>query len=151
VGVGSGPNGFGSGPDEWSTRPGIHRADAELALGREPAFEPSIAADGVSEFFDNLWRARVFRREIGNLRGHGETLRFVATDTTGQWTVHLDDTLVRARREVARRVPRADVRIGGAAVDLYLLVWHRRDVDHGRFRITGDRILLDRWQAGSAV
>lgn len=72
----------------WSRRmvheTGIHRADAELALGLEPWFEPAVAADGVSEFFENLWRARAFRRSIGNPRGNGETLRFAATDTDDQ-------------------------------------------------------------------
>ena len=76
------------GPDKhvrfWSRRmvheTGVHRVDAELALGIEPRVDPAVAAGGVVEFLENLPRSSA-------LRGDGEQLRLVATDRPDQWTI----------------------------------------------------------------
>src|SRR5690606_2792135 len=43
---------------------GVHRADAELALGIDVAFDPAVAADGVDELLDNLPQAASFAPKI---------------------------------------------------------------------------------------
>jgi uncharacterized protein (TIGR03083 family) len=54
----------------------VHRADAELAVGREVAVDPDLAADGVADLLDMF---AVLPRiddypELAGLAGHGQTL-----------------------------------------------------------------------------
>jgi hypothetical protein len=69
----------------------VHRLDAELAVGREVALAPDLAADSVSdllEMFSVLPRIDDFPALAG-LRGSGQLLHFHATDAglglAGEW------------------------------------------------------------------
>jgi hypothetical protein len=74
---------------------GVRRlADAELAVGRPVSLAPNLAADSVSdllELFSILPRIDDFPA-LSQLRGHGQTLHFHATDpglaTAGEWLAH---------------------------------------------------------------
>jgi len=139
----------------WSRRmtheTGIHRADAQLTVGLSPGFDRVIAADGISEFLDNLWRARAWRRDMGALRGRGETLALSATDTGDRWTIVRSDTGFDWTHHVRGRAPRADVTVSGTVTDLYLLAWKRVRPDHPGIRMRGDAAIYDQWFRYSSV
>lgn len=139
----------------WSRRmaheTGIHRADAELAAGAEPEFRRDFAADGVSEFLENLWRARAWRWNIGKLRGSGEVIRLVSADTADEWTITAGPKEVLWSRHDPGCGPRADVTVRAPAAELYLMVWGRYRSSDTRLAVVGDTELLRHWQRNSAV
>jgi uncharacterized protein (TIGR03083 family) len=134
----------------WSRRQlhetGVHRADAELALGREPMFEASVAVDGVDEFLGNLPYA-TFSPVTKDLKGDGETVHVHCTDTDGEWLIELNPKGFTWQHGHAK----GDVAVRGAASDLLLLLYGRRKPEGERFQIFGDAALLDRWLATSSI
>jgi uncharacterized protein (TIGR03083 family) len=139
----------------WSRRmtheTGVHRADAELALGIEPEFDPAVAADGVSEFLANLWKARAWRWNIGKLRGNEEVIRLCSTDTVDEWTITLAERGIPWSRHEPGGGPPADATVHAAAAQLYLMVWGRRRCTDDRLKVSGDAELLAHWQRNSPV
>jgi uncharacterized protein (TIGR03083 family) len=139
----------------WSRRmtheTGVHRADAELTLGLPPAFDAELAADGVSEFLDNLWKARAWRRDMGALRGGGETIGLSATDVADRWTIRRTANGFSWTHHVAGRPPRTDVTVTAPVGDLYLFVWKRIRGDPATVKIRGDTAMLDHWLRYSSV
>ncbi|MGE5286077.1 MAG: maleylpyruvate isomerase family mycothiol-dependent enzyme [Micromonosporaceae bacterium] len=143
----------------WSRRmtheTGVHRADAELALGREPRFTTAMAVDGVSEFLENLWYARAWRWSLGKLRGNGEKIRLVSTDTGDEWAITLGDSAPvwsrRAPNEGPGEGPDANVTVRADATSLYLMSWGRYKWNDARCDVSGDTGLLRHWQRNSAV
>ncbi|MBV8086756.1 MAG: maleylpyruvate isomerase family mycothiol-dependent enzyme [Chloroflexi bacterium] len=127
----------------WSRRlvheTGVHRADAELAVGRMPAFEPAIAVDGVDEFLDNLPHA-TFAPHIKELHGQG-SLHFHCTDAEGEWLIQLTPNGFDWQHGHAK----GDVAVRATASDLLLLVYGRVEPDPARFQVFGDEALLQRW------
>jgi uncharacterized protein (TIGR03083 family) len=125
----------------------VHRADAELALGREFVLEPDLAADAISEWLSllDLPQAARMHPELTELRGDGQILHLHSTDPglgeAGEWIV--------------RRLPsgpvwehghtKGDVAVRGAVVDLLLVLMRR--VPHGDAPITvlGDVGVLEHW------
>jgi uncharacterized protein (TIGR03083 family) len=140
----------------WSRRmlheTGVHRADAELALGRDPAYEPEVAADGIDEFLEILPATRRWGGPVRHLRGTGERILLRPGDLPGHWVVRLTPDGFDATRAGSVRVPKADATIAGTVTDLYLWLWGRRGhQEPGRFTVTGDGGLLDRWRTHSSV
>ncbi|HZN77182.1 MAG TPA: maleylpyruvate isomerase family mycothiol-dependent enzyme [Micromonosporaceae bacterium] len=139
----------------WSRRmtheTGVHRADAELALGITPEFAPAVAVDGVSEFLANLPGARRWQPTIDLLRGDGETIRLSAVDSPDEWTITRRPGFPEWSRHEPAEGPPADVTVRAGAVDLYLMMWGRYACTDPRFDVTGDRELLEHWQRNSAV
>lgn len=139
----------------WSRRmtheTGVHRADAELTLGVAPRFTADIAVDGVSEFLDNLWCARAWRRDMRELCGAGERLELAASDTGDRWTVERTEDGFRWTHHPDGEPGPSEVRVSGSASDLYLLVWNRITPDAEGLAVTGDRALWDHWHRYSAV
>lgn len=125
----------------------VHRADAELALGREFDLEPDLAADAISEWLDALSspQAVEFRPEFAELRGEGQILHLHATDPglgeAGEWTVH--------------RTPsgpvwehghtKGAVAVRGAVVDLLLVLLRRVSADQAPIEVLGDQAMLAHW------
>lgn len=139
----------------WSRRmtheTGMHRADAELALGLTPAFDPQVAADGMSEFLENLWKARAWRRGMGALRGEGETISFVATDIGERWDVERTPTGFSWQHVVTARGTTSGISVSASVSDLHLLVWKRLRADNAGVTVSGDRADLSHWLRHSAV
>jgi uncharacterized protein (TIGR03083 family) len=150
----------------------VHRADAELALGRDPQVDADVAADGIEEFFANLpGAAASFAPDLAKLRGHGETIRLVAGDRGTAWLVTFAPDGVVLRRAggdgPGGRPGDPDggadgdaAMLGGAAgtlvvraaaADLMLFVWGRRKPGDAHLDISGDTAVLDRWIAHSAL
>jgi uncharacterized protein (TIGR03083 family) len=130
----------------------VHRVDAELAIGTEaPAIDADLATDGVLEIgevflasivheLDREQRAALHLGGTILLRAHdvpGTGVRFVADGAT--------DTFLGSPAE---RGESADCLVTGSASDLALFLWDRADVaDGGRFTVSGDAGLLERWRA----
>jgi uncharacterized protein (TIGR03083 family) len=124
----------------------VHRVDAELAVGREVAVDPDLAADGVADLLDMfavLPRIDDFP-ELAELAGDGQTLQFRATDAglggTGAWL---------ARRQPSglaweRAHGPADVTVRGRAADLLLVLTRRAD-PAARVEVEGDGELFAHW------
>ncbi|TJZ55570.1 maleylpyruvate isomerase family mycothiol-dependent enzyme [Streptomyces piniterrae] len=144
----------------------VHRVDAELALGRHPAIDRVLAADGVDEFLVNLPFAAFFAPKVANLRGNGETLRFRCTDTDGDWLIRLRpdgfdvtegpgagsgaDTGTGTGADTGTALASADATVHGAAADLLLLLYGRLNRESDAFDVSGDADLLTLWFTNSA-
>ncbi|NUR60808.1 MAG: maleylpyruvate isomerase family mycothiol-dependent enzyme [Catenulispora sp.] len=132
----------------------MHRSDIELALGRTPEHDPTVAVDGVDEFLTVLPSAAAFSPRIHALTGDGETLHLHATDTVpgsvdpavlggagAEWLITLEPQGFRWRRTHAKGA--AAVR--GPVGELYLFVWGRRTPRSKEIEVLGDHTLLDHW------
>jgi uncharacterized protein (TIGR03083 family) len=125
----------------------VHRADIELALGREFTLEADLAADAISEWLGLLssTKAGEVRPEFAALRGEGEILHLHSTDPglgeAGEWIV--------------RRTPsgpvwehghaKGDVAVRGAVVDLLLVLMRRLPPAEAPISVLGDASVLDHW------
>lgn len=124
----------------------IHRADVELARGREPDVEPDTAIDGIDEFLDNLPHARYFAPRVDELRGTGERLALRATDRDVAWAVDLLPDRFEWSHDGAGDV-RASVE--GSVEDLLLFAYGRRAPE--ALIVRGDAELVDSWVANSQI
>ena len=127
----------------------VHRADAELALGREFTLEADLAADAISEWlgFVSLPQAAQYRPELAELRGQGEILHLHSTDQglgeAGEWIV--------------RRTPsgpvwehghaKGDVAVRGPVVYLLLVLMRRIPPSDAPIDVLGDAGVLEHWLA----
>jgi uncharacterized protein (TIGR03083 family) len=123
----------------------IHRADVELALGRVPAFDGEVAADGIDEFLDVLSHAGRYSARIAGIGGRGEKIRLAAPES--DWTIELTPQGYAWRRG---HEGESDVTASGEVADLLLLIWGRNKPSSPRIRVAGKKELLDYW-AGSAI
>jgi hypothetical protein len=106
----------------------------------------------VSEFFENLWHARAWKRDMGALRGTGQAIAFSATDFGERWRVVRTATGFEwAHHPNRRSAPAADVTVSAPAGVLYLFVWKRTDIHPSGVRIRGDESLLEHWRRYSSV
>jgi uncharacterized protein (TIGR03083 family) len=125
----------------------VHRADAELALGRDPLIDAETAADGIDELLDNLPGAVYFAPKVGALRGDGESMQFGGTDTAVGWVVRFEPngfTWTRGRAD-------ASVSVRASSADLLLLLYRRLPVEDTRFKCEGDLAVLARWLDNSSL
>jgi uncharacterized protein (TIGR03083 family) len=126
---------------------GVHRADAELALGRVPSFDDDVAADGVDELLDNLPHAAYFAPNVTELRGDGEVLAFVTP--AASWALPMQpDGFAWARDPDAAAVADACL-LAPSSGELLLTLYGRRPPAPGG--ITGDEALVRRWLDNSSL
>ena len=124
----------------------LHRADAELAAGREPAFTPALAADAIDEWITFL-SGPLYDRPDPRLQAlpEGHSLHVHATDAelagTGEWLVRHGRSAI----EVSRGHARADVALRGQAARLLLVLTRRVPPDDPAVQVLGDRAVLSRW------
>jgi uncharacterized protein (TIGR03083 family) len=114
---------------------GIHRVDAQGALGPISPIPPAVAADGIDELLTGFITRRGGRLKSDEPR----TLGVHTVDTNDDWLVRIAD-----RVQTSRGHDDADCIISGHASDLHLLLWNRRSLDG--IHVTGDRALLDQWR-----
>ena len=145
----------------------VHRMDAELALGREPAATATVAADAIDEFLVNLARAARFSPNVKNLHGSGTRLLFLATDVGRSWWVtlqpagfevrsdprapHLSGTDLNGTDLSAPGPSDTDATLAGPAVRLLLVLYRRLPVTADAIDTTGERAAIDMWLANSAL
>jgi uncharacterized protein (TIGR03083 family) len=125
----------------------VHRADAELALGRDPAIDADTAADGIDELLDNLPGATYFAPKVAALRGDGESMQFEDTDAGAHWVVRLEPNGFVWTRGRAH----ASVSVRASVADLLLLLYRRLPAADARFACKGDHAVLARWLDNSAI
>ncbi|HZD38256.1 MAG TPA: maleylpyruvate isomerase family mycothiol-dependent enzyme [Actinomycetes bacterium] len=111
----------------------VHRVDAELAAGAPTPIDPTLAVDGVDEFFQfhTAWKREGAAPLGGSVHLH-------ASDADGEWLVTETDD----RLQVTRGHAKGSAAARGPAGDLLLLLWRRRgpsDVE-----VHGDAAALDR-------
>lgn len=125
----------------------MHRADVELALGREFSLDADLAADAISEWLDllGLPQAIEYRPELAELRGEGQILHLHSTDPglgqAGEWIV--------------RRMPsgpvwehghtKGAVAVRGPVTALLLVLMRRVPVDEAAIEVLGDASVFDHW------
>ncbi len=135
----------------WSRRQAhetaIHRADLELALGRTPSIEPSLAIDGIDELLANIPYAAYFAPNTAKLVGNGESIHLHCTDSHGEWTI----TLGQAGFSWEHAHTKCDVAVRARADQLLLLLVNRLAPSDPRFEIFGDSSLLEFWLKNSAL
>jgi uncharacterized protein (TIGR03083 family) len=127
----------------------VHRADAELALGREFTLEADLATDAISEWLGvlSLPQAVEHRPELAELRGEGQILHLHSTDPglgeAGEWIV--------------RRTPsgpvwehghtEGDVAVRGPVVYLLLVMMRRVPPSDAPIDVLGDASVMAHWLA----
>jgi uncharacterized protein (TIGR03083 family) len=124
----------------------VHRADAELALGRTPVITAEEAAQGVEEFLTNLLTRESVAARLREFGRAGETIHLHATDGEGEWTVTLGAEAPGWERGHAK----GTAAVRGTASDLLLLLWGRHEPDE-RFAVFGDEDLLTGWLAATTT
>jgi uncharacterized protein (TIGR03083 family) len=138
------------GVDWWSRRMLhevlVHRVDAELALGREPAVGAHVAVDGINEFLANLGSAGWVAKRLPEVRANGDTLHLHSTDAEGEWMIGIGpDGFTWAPGH-----GKATVAVRGSAADLLLLAYGRVPASARRYEVFGDEGLLERWLKATA-
>jgi len=127
----------------------VHRADAELATGREAYLAPDIAADGIDEWLGFLSGGPVDGGQDTRLDAlpEGAVLHVHATDDdlneAGEWLVRHEGSKV----TVEHGHGRGDVALRGPASRLLLLLIRRVPPDDPQVQVVGDAALLTGWLA----
>jgi uncharacterized protein (TIGR03083 family) len=125
----------------------VHRADVELALGREFNVEPDLAADAISEWLSllSLPQAIEYRPELAALRGDGQILHLHSTDPglgeAGEWIVRR--TQSGPVWEHGHR--KGDVAVRGPVVNLLLVMMRRMSPSDASITVLGDAGVLEHW------
>jgi uncharacterized protein (TIGR03083 family) len=125
----------------------VHRFDLELALGAVPSTAGRVAADTVDEFLDNLAAAEYFSPNVARLRGKGEQISFVATDTGDAWNVVLRPD----RFDVSAVDASAAASLSGEAATLALVLYRRLPLPESGLVLDGQHDLVEFWIANSAL
>lgn len=151
------PSGAEAGVPFWSRRlfgeSAIHLADAASALDQDYELAPERAAAAVDDWLDTMTSRGYWENVAGfaeAMSGTGQTLRFRASDTDGDWIARREeDRIVLAHGPGATAEsagPGADVTVEGPAVELMLVISRRRPLASARsLVIDGDRTLIEHW------
>ena len=129
----------------------VHRADAEMTVGREVRFEPDIAADAIDEWLglmSGLGNDGDGDPRLGALPD-GAVLHVHATDEgldgAGEWLVRREGSEVTVQPGHGR----GDVALRGPAGRLLLVLLRRVPPDDPQVQVLGDPALLDGWLAAT--
>jgi uncharacterized protein (TIGR03083 family) len=130
----------------------VHRVDAELAAGNNPAVDAATAADGIDELLENLPSAGYFRPRVAELRGRGESISLRGTDSDDRWLIRLEPERFDWERGGGDATGAdATVAVAAATGDLLLLMYGRRAMRDDHFELVGDAQVLERWLECSAL
>jgi uncharacterized protein (TIGR03083 family) len=126
----------------------VHRADAEIAAGRQPELEPDIAADGIDEWLDAM-SGVVAEDQRADALPDGAVLHVHATDEgldgAGEWLVRREGSEVTVQPGHGK----GDVALRGPAARLLLVLVRRVPPDDPQVQVLGDPALLTGWLAGT--
>ncbi len=124
----------------------VHRADAALALGRDFALSPELAADGIGELLD-LIPFLIGRNGQALPLADGQSVHLHATDDglgpAGEWTISRPtgtDTVSWSHEH-----GKGSVALRGSARDLFLTVMRRVPVADTEIAIYGDAAVWQNW------
>jgi uncharacterized protein (TIGR03083 family) len=126
----------------------VHRADAELAAGREPGFAPDIAADGIDEWLGSLSGPIPGDQRLDALPD-GAVLHVHATDDgldgAGEWLVRREGSELVVKHGHSK----GDVALRGPAARLLLVLLRRATPDDPQVQVIGSAALLTGWLANT--
>jgi uncharacterized protein (TIGR03083 family) len=126
----------------------VHRADAEIAVGRQPEVEPVLAADAIDEWLGFVSGMQAGDQVAGALP-EGAVLHVHATDQgldgTGEWLVRREGPGVTVQPGHGK----GDVALRGPASRLLLVLVRRVPPDDPQVQVLGDPALLTGWLAGT--
>jgi uncharacterized protein (TIGR03083 family) len=126
----------------------VHRADAEIAVGRQPEVEPVLAADAIDEWLGFMCGAAAEDQLAGALP-EGAVLHVHATDEgldgAGEWLVRGEGSGVTVQPGHGK----GDVALRGPASRLLLVLVRRVPPDDPQVQVLGDPALLTGWLAGT--
>ncbi len=118
---------------------GIHRVDAEGAVGPITAFDAAVAVDGIEEMLYGF-----ASRSRSKLRSTtSRSLGLHARDAGDAWHVAIDADRVEVTRSDSAALD-AECMVRAAASDLFMLLWNRAPRFAGD--ISGDAGVLDLWR-----
>jgi uncharacterized protein (TIGR03083 family) len=121
----------------------IHRADADIAAGRAPAYDMDFAADGIDEMITGF-AARSKRLPES---AFGRSLLVRAADADRAWRITWPtEPRTRATCERVGSDASADCALTGSAVGLYLLLWNRTDAAEAQVTTEGDPAVAAAWR-----
>jgi uncharacterized protein (TIGR03083 family) len=123
----------------------VHRADAEIALGRQPRVDPALAIDGVDELLAILPCYDDIAARVADLGHDGASLHLCAQGTG--WTVTLTGGGFAWTREPDGRS--STVTVEGDPTGVLLLAYGRLGAADPSLCVTGDASLLDGWLAAT--
>lgn len=119
----------------------VHRADAALALGRDYAIAPELAADGISEWLDIITALPHDRLPLAD----GQSVHLHATDDglgeNGEWTIQADGGAL----SWSRAHGKGSVALRGPARDLLLAIMRRIPVAGTGIAVFGDADVWQQW------
>jgi uncharacterized protein (TIGR03083 family) len=124
----------------------VHRADAQITAGREPGFDPVLAADGIDEWLGSMSGIGASDPRVDALPD-GAVLHVHVTDegVDGEWLVRRDGGSV----TVEPGHGKGDVAVRGPAGRLLLVLLRRVPPDDPQVEVLGDAALFTRWLAGT--
>jgi uncharacterized protein (TIGR03083 family) len=126
----------------------VHRADAEIAVGRQPELEPDIAVDAIDEWLGFMSGVTSDEQRADALPD-GAVLHVHATDEgldgTGEWLVRREGSTV----TVEPGHGKGDLALRGPASRLLLVLVRRVPPDDPQVEVLGDPALLTGWLAGT--
>jgi uncharacterized protein (TIGR03083 family) len=128
----------------------VHRADAEIAAGREPEFEPDLAADAIDEWL-SFMSGQPSSGQPGDPRVNalpdGAVLHVHATGegVAGEWLVRREGSAVTVQPGHGK----GDVVLRGPAGRLLLVLVRRLPPDDPGVEVLGDPALLTGWLAAT--
>jgi|TARA_B110000438_G_scaffold133857_1_gene129596 uncharacterized protein (TIGR03083 family) len=118
----------------------IHRWDAQSVTSTGSEIDVELAIEGIDEFLDFFIPQRIPKSFAG-----AGTVHFHCTDGPGEWLI----TRTSEGIEVDRSHAKGDVALRGAASDLLLWVWGRKNFSE--LETFGDTDLLEEWQANVRI
>jgi uncharacterized protein (TIGR03083 family) len=126
----------------------VHRADAQIAVGRQPEFEPDSAADAIDEWL-GFMSGVVAEDQRTEALPEGAVLHVHATDEgldgAGEWLVRREGSGVTVQPGHAK----GDVALRGPASRLLLVLVRRVPPEDPQVQVLGDPALLTGWLAGT--
>jgi uncharacterized protein (TIGR03083 family) len=124
----------------------VHRADAEIAVGREPEFEPDLAVDAIDEWLGYMSGIGASDSRVAALPD-GAVLHVHVTDegVDGEWLVRRQGDSVTVQLGHGK----GDVTVRGPAGRLLLVLLRRLPPDDPQVEVLGDAALLTGWLAGT--
>ncbi|MFG2191390.1 maleylpyruvate isomerase family mycothiol-dependent enzyme [Streptomyces sp. NPDC048639] len=125
----------------------VHRADAELTVGRPFSVAPDVAADTIDEWLEILSSLRATGEDptLAELRGAGRSIHLHATDAppelNAEWLIEFGAEDFTWRRAHAK----ATVALRGPLADVLQVFYRRLPADSDRVEVLGEAELLRFW------